>query len=307
MSHHEPELWAALETAATVQDNEIQQVQLEDVVSRAEAGGFARLAFAARHALANAYCLGRQWDRAFPLFARCLSEHDARRHELDPDEEAALLSWYCWIIQSMAEFPAIGLPRIYEALDDVELRHRAAGQNLREVYALRRSVAHIAADWEQEQQYFRQWLAVIIAALIGGMIAVWCFIYRPVREQRDGNTGPDAPIALLVVPEGLVTHGGLDVRWREIEAVHLGEREYKGRGISIHVIVTLNTDDVRDRATGEQRMAFIPFGKKIDVQLGMIPKASRKTTSTVLREQCERVGVPFSSERRVLVFSGGEY
>ncbi|MFC3490968.1 hypothetical protein [Glycomyces rhizosphaerae] len=159
MSHRELELWAALESAHAVEDNEIQQAQLEDVVSGAEAGGFARLAFVARRALANAYCVGRQWDRAFPLFARCLSEHDARRHELDPREEAELRSWYCWIIQSMAEFPAIGLPRINGALDDVELRFRAAGQNLREVYALRRSVAHIAGDWEQEQQYFRQWLA----------------------------------------------------------------------------------------------------------------------------------------------------
>lgn len=58
MSHREPELWAALESAHAVEDNEIQQAQLEDVV-----------------------------------------------------------------------------------------------------YALRRSVAHIAADWGQEQQYFRQWLA----------------------------------------------------------------------------------------------------------------------------------------------------
>lgn len=159
MTYSELELWAALESARTVDDDEIRQAQLEDVVSRAEHGGFARLAFAARHALASAYCVGRQWDRAFPLFARCLSEHDARRHERDPGEEAALLSWYCWIVQSMAEFPAIGLPRIYAALDDVERRHREAGRNLQEVYATRRSVAHIAADWEQEEHYFQRWVA----------------------------------------------------------------------------------------------------------------------------------------------------
>ncbi|SDD70602.1 hypothetical protein [Glycomyces harbinensis] len=159
MCHHELQLWAALEAAQAVEDFEIRQARLEDVVDSAEAGGFARLAFTARHALANAYCVGRQWDRAFPLFSRCLSEHDARRLELGPEEEAELRSWYCWVVQSMAEFPAIGLPRIYAALDDVEQRYRAAGQNLREVYATRRSVAHIAADWEQEQHYFRQWNA----------------------------------------------------------------------------------------------------------------------------------------------------
>ncbi|MEU5870637.1 hypothetical protein AB0A73_03650 [Glycomyces sp. NPDC047369] len=159
MNHREPELWAALESAESVEDNEIQQAQLEDVVSGAEAGGFARLAFAARHALANAYCVGRQWDRAFPLFARCLADHDARRHELGPSEEAALRSWYCWIVRSMAEFPVVGLPQVYAALDDVELRHRTVGANLAEVYATRRSVAHLAADWDQEEQCFRQWSA----------------------------------------------------------------------------------------------------------------------------------------------------
>nr|BFF26590.1 hypothetical protein GCM10025732_45550 [Glycomyces mayteni] len=94
-----------------------------------------------------------------PLFARCLAEHDARGHELGPDDEAALHSWYCWIITSMAEFPAIGLPRIYAALDDVERRFRTAGRDLREVYATRRSVAHRAADWDQEQEYFERWTA----------------------------------------------------------------------------------------------------------------------------------------------------
>ncbi|MGH3731085.1 MAG: hypothetical protein ACRDTU_20380 [Micromonosporaceae bacterium] len=146
---------------------------------------------------------------------------------------------------------------------------------------------------------------IVIAAAIGIVIAVWFFIYRPTREQFASSTDPDSRIELLVVPEGLVTHGGLDVYWREIETVHVDEREYQGKGINVHVIVTLNTDDVRDRATSNQRMAFIPFGKKIDVELGMIPKATRKMTSTVLREQCERVGVPFSSERRVVVLAVG--
>lgn len=141
---------------------------------------------------------------------------------------------------------------------------------------------------------------IIIVPLVGVMIAAWVFAYRPAREQLAGNTGPDALIALLVVPEGLVTHGGLNVYWREIATVHVDEREYKGKGISVHVIVTLNTDAVRDRATLHQRMAFIPFSKKIDVRIGMIPKASRKTTATVLREQCERVRVPYSSERRTM-------
>jgi len=159
MNRHERKLWAALKSAQATDDIEIEQAQLEDVVAHAEAEGFTRLTFIARRALANAYCVGRQWDRAFPLFSQCLSEHDARRHEFDRDEEAALRSWYCWIIQSMAEFPVFSLSQIYTALDDVEQRYRMVGENLREVYATRRFVARIAADWEQEEHYFRQWIA----------------------------------------------------------------------------------------------------------------------------------------------------
>ncbi|MCD0447158.1 hypothetical protein LO763_26425 [Glycomyces sp. A-F 0318] len=193
MSHREPQLWAALESVQAVEDFEVQQARLEDVVGAAEAGGFARLAFFARRALADAYCVGRQWDRAFPLFARCLSEHDARRHELDPYEDAALRSWYCRIIQTMAEFPAIGLPRIYAALDDLEKRYRTAGGDLREVYATRRSVAHIAADWDQEQHYFRQWTAA------GGpdRTHLWDFA---LQVDRLTDRGDDAAAYELAAP-----------------------------------------------------------------------------------------------------------
>lgn len=141
---------------------------------------------------------------------------------------------------------------------------------------------------------------ISMVAPIGSVIAIWFLIYRPAREQLASSTDPNGRIELLVVPEGLVTRGGLDVYWREIATVHVDEREFKGKGIFVHVIVTLNTGEVRDRATTNQRMAFIRFGKQIDVQVGMIPKTSRKKTSTVLREQCERVGVPFSSQRRTV-------
>lgn len=193
MSRNEPELWAALEAAQAADANEAQQAQLENVVRHADAGGFARLAFTARRALASAYCVGRQWDRAFPLFSRCLSEHDTRRHEFGPGEEASLRSWYCWIIQSMAEFPAISLPQIYAALDDVERRYQAAGQNLREVYATRRSVAHIAADWAQEQHYFRQWIAA------GGPdpTRLWDFV---LQVDRFTDRGDDAAAYELAAP-----------------------------------------------------------------------------------------------------------
>ncbi|THV32077.1 hypothetical protein [Glycomyces paridis] len=159
MSHPEPHLWAAFESALAVEDYEIRQARLEDVVDGARSGGHARLAFVARQALADAYAVGRQWHRVFPLFAECLAEHDSRTREFDPLEEAALRSWYCRTIQTMAEFPAIDMDRIHAALDDVEQRYRAAGDDLRNVHATRRSVAHIAADWEREEHSYRQWLA----------------------------------------------------------------------------------------------------------------------------------------------------
>ncbi|MEU5155432.1 hypothetical protein [Glycomyces sp. NPDC021274] len=193
MDYDEPQLWAALETAHTVEDHEIRQAQLEDVVGWAEARGFARLAFTARRALADAYCVGRQWSRAFPLFSRCLSEHDARRHELDPDQEAELLSWYCWIVQTMAEFPAVGLPLIHAALDDVEQRHREAGRNLTEVYATRRSVAHIVADWEQEAHWFQRW----IAADGPNPMRMWDFA---LQVDRLTDRGDDAAAYELAAP-----------------------------------------------------------------------------------------------------------
>jgi tetratricopeptide (TPR) repeat protein len=202
MRQSEQELWAALEAAQATEGHEAQQAQLEDVVRHADAGGFPRLAFAARRALASAYCVGRQWDRAFPLFSRCLSEHDARKREFSPAEEASLRSWYCWIIQSMAEFPAISLPQIYAALDDVEQRYQAAGQNLREVYETRRSVAHIAADWQQEEHYFRQWMAA------GGPgPGLWDFA---LQVDRLTDRGADAAAYELAAPvlAGARTFGG---------------------------------------------------------------------------------------------------
>ena len=82
-------------------------------------------------------------------------------------------------------------------------------------------------------------------------------------------------------------------RTAEVDAV---EEDLEGR---VHVVVTLNSGEVHGRATGIQRSPFTSFGKKIDVGLGMISKSSRKQTSTVLRQQCEGAGVPFSSQRRV--------
>ncbi|HYH29125.1 MAG TPA: tetratricopeptide repeat protein [Pseudonocardia sp.] len=159
MTRGEPELWSQLARADAMDHGETQQALMEDVVRHADAAGFHRLAFAARRALASAYSVDRQWHKAFPLFARCLSDYDARPWRFGPEEDWALRRWYTHIAQSMAEFPEIPLEQVYGAFTDMERRFRAGGHGLRDVHAARRWVAQLAGDWAEEERCHRQWIA----------------------------------------------------------------------------------------------------------------------------------------------------
>ncbi|GAA4517401.1 hypothetical protein GCM10023191_089820 [Actinoallomurus oryzae] len=159
MSRTEAELAAMLDQARQMHYGEAQTALMEDVVRHADAGGLHRLAFAARRDLANAYSVGRQWDKAFPLFSRCLSEYDARPGEFGPEADHALRNWYAHIAQSMAEFPEISLAQIYGAFEDMERRFRAGGHSLRKVHDARRWVAQLARDWPEEERCYRAWKA----------------------------------------------------------------------------------------------------------------------------------------------------
>ena len=159
MSRTEPELWSALGQADQMEFGEAQQALLETVVRHADAGGFPRLAFTARRHLANAYSVDRQWDKAFPLFSRCLSDYDQRPWEFGPEEDYTLRRWYTTIAQSMAEFPEISLSQVFGAFDDMEGRFRAGGHNLREVHGARRWVAQLVGDWDEEERCYQQWTA----------------------------------------------------------------------------------------------------------------------------------------------------
>ena len=157
MSRTETELAAMLEQARQMHHGEAQTALMEDVVRHADAGALHRLAFAARRDLANAYSVGRQWDKAFPLFSRCLSEYDARPGDFGPEADYALRNWYAHIAQSMAEFPEISLAQIYGAFEDMERRFRAGGHNLGSVHDARRWVAQLARDWSEEERCYREW------------------------------------------------------------------------------------------------------------------------------------------------------
>jgi hypothetical protein len=159
VSRTEAELRAQLAHAGQLPHGVGQTSALEDVVRHADAGSHRQLAFAARRKLANAYCVDRQWDKAFPLFARCLSEYDQKPDGYGPEEDWALRQWYAYIVTTMAEFPEITLAQINGALDDVEGRFKAGGHSLREVHAARRFVAQQAGDWDEEERCYRLWQA----------------------------------------------------------------------------------------------------------------------------------------------------
>jgi hypothetical protein len=159
MSHTEAELRAQLEQASQTHSGEAQTAAMEDVVRHADAGGYHRLAFDARRRLAGAYQVSRQWDKAFPLFYRCLSDHDRRPGDFTPEDELELREWYAFMVTSMAEFPEVTLDQIRSALDDVERRYRLGGHSLREVYSTRRWVAQVTGDWDEEERCYQLWHA----------------------------------------------------------------------------------------------------------------------------------------------------
>ncbi|MFI7638002.1 hypothetical protein [Nonomuraea sp. NPDC049400] len=200
MSRSEPEVAALLEQARRMPDGEARAALLEDVVRHADAGGLHRLAFAARRSLANTYSVRGQWDKAFPLFSRCLSEYDARPGEFGPEEDWTLRRWYASIAQSMAEFPELGLDQIRGAFEDMEGRFRAGGHSLRDVYDGRRWVAQLVGDWPEEERCHRQWKAA------GGFDpdSVWSF---EAEVERLVLRGDDASVARALDLAGPVLAG----------------------------------------------------------------------------------------------------
>lgn len=191
MSRAEPELWAMLEEADRMEHGEAQQAIMEDVIRHADAGGFPRLAFTARRALASAYSVDRQWHKAFPLFSRCLSEYDQRAWDFGPEDEYQLRRWYTSIAQSMAEFPEISLEQIYAAFTDMERRFTTGGHSLRAVHDARRWVAQVVGDWDEEERCHRAWVAA------GGPHpdSVWDF---EAEVERLVLRGDDASVARAV-------------------------------------------------------------------------------------------------------------
>ncbi|MGP3920229.1 hypothetical protein [Nonomuraea sp. 10N515B] len=276
MSRSGAELAAMLEQARRMGHGEAQTALLEDLVRHADAGGLHRLAFAARRSLANAYCVDRQWDKAFPLFSRCLSEYDARPGEFGPEEDWSLRSWYANIAQSMAEFPEISLAQIYGAFEDMERRFRAGGHSLRQVYDARRWVAQLARDWPEEERCHQQWEAA------GGPDpdSVWDFEVQVERLLLRGNdasvgralalagpvlagevtfTEPSAPIqCLMLLP--LARAGRLEEAAKAFNrarrAMYQGVYRYEYGGMKIEFCALTGNEETGLSALREQLAGF---------------------------------------------------
>ncbi|MFB7874406.1 hypothetical protein ACFC06_04080 [Nocardia sp. NPDC056064] len=132
--------------------------ELEEIVAHAGAGGHHRLAFRARRDLANRHCVSGQWDRGFPLFARCLSDYDSRPDDYGPQEEWSLRSWYVRTVRTMIGFPEVDLDRITALLADIRRRFAAGGHGLAGVHEVERLLALQRGDWDAEEHAYRQWV-----------------------------------------------------------------------------------------------------------------------------------------------------
>ncbi|WP_414719828.1 hypothetical protein [Umezawaea sp.] len=131
------ELRVAFNEALAEQDSGLRLRSPESVVVRAGAADAPRMTYLARRALADANRLRGRWDVTHRLF-----QHDRRPHRFTSGDVSDPLRWYAWLVECAVDFPDTGLHEIRAALDDVERRFAAVGQNPHEVHSARR----VAAD-----------------------------------------------------------------------------------------------------------------------------------------------------------------
>ncbi|MGW6422634.1 hypothetical protein ACWF82_08155 [Nocardia sp. NPDC055053] len=131
--------------------------ELAEIIAHAEAGGYHRLAFRARRDLADRHCVSGQWEKGFPLFARCLAEFDSRPEDFGPHEEWSLRSWYVRTVTTMAEYPEISVEQITGLHADMRRRFAAHGHSLAGLHTAERWLAFVRGDWAAEENAYRQW------------------------------------------------------------------------------------------------------------------------------------------------------
>jgi hypothetical protein len=109
-------------------------VMLEEAVRLADTSHDLKLQYDAREEYIEAAYFGGMPEKALVAYVWCLAQYDR-----DPENfwEWQILWRYKWMVNVICDFPQISREQIYEMLDDMERRFRAAGRGLRAVYRYR--------------------------------------------------------------------------------------------------------------------------------------------------------------------------
>lgn len=123
--------YALLLQSLELDDGDERISVLEEAVRLADIGGDLKLRYQAREHFVRGCIFGGATERALVAFSWCLAQYDQNPDQFD---EWAILWKYKWILSVIFSFAQVSKVKIYEMLDDLELRSRKAGYGLRATY-----------------------------------------------------------------------------------------------------------------------------------------------------------------------------
>lgn len=157
MSEDSEQLLAELAASAQLPFGIARSTAVEELVSRADELGDARLAVTSRLHLMTAYSYGGEPLRRFPVF-EWLLDRDAQDPDLfDEDDRYRLLWMFKWVTVGVVEHPAVPLDRILTGLDDMERRYAAAGEGMAPVLSCRFQVQARVRGHEAAREAYLAW------------------------------------------------------------------------------------------------------------------------------------------------------
>jgi hypothetical protein len=109
-------------------------MMLEEAVRLADTSQDVKLQYDAREEYIEAAYFGGVPEKALVAYVWSLAQYD---REPEKFWEWQILWRYKWMVNVICDFPQISKEQIYEMLDDMERRFRAAGRGLRAVYRYR--------------------------------------------------------------------------------------------------------------------------------------------------------------------------
>lgn len=131
-----------------------QVALLEEAVREADAAGDIRLGYDARLELISAGVFGGSQEKAIVAFSWCLARYD----ETPEDYSDYQLFWrYKWVMNALADFPAISLKQIADLQADMERRYQQLGYSLRPAYYFRSDNARRMGQLEEALTYHEKW------------------------------------------------------------------------------------------------------------------------------------------------------